>query len=72
MHAIRYIQADKLAVLGRLATGVSIIGSQPLLFSGLRESAFSTFKSLNMIPQDVEKRVSSYYYACSITLQCIL
>ncbi|KAG5190219.1 transmembrane amino acid transporter protein-domain-containing protein [Tribonema minus] len=47
---------DILAVLGRLGTGISIIGSQPLLFAGLRESAFSTFTTMGLIPKDVDSR----------------
>jgi len=58
---------DILAVLGRLGTGISIIGSQPLLFSGLRESAFSTFTTLKLFPKDINSKPVLWTVA-SITL----
>jgi len=40
-----YATSDNLAKLGRAATGVSILGSYPLLFTSLRDVIISSFKS---------------------------
>ncbi|CAM9846888.1 unnamed protein product, partial [Phaeothamnion confervicola] len=65
-----YAPLDRGAAMARFATAVSVIGGQPLLFTGLRNSALSTLASLGLLKGDgdVAAERPRFWAALSVVL----